>query len=305
MDDLGRLLLFRDVVDAGGFSHAANRRGLSHSTVSKHVRSLEDTLGVLLLNRTSRTMSLTEAGRVVLGHTRELGASVEALHAQLDEIRGDVVGELRINSLVHLGSHLVQPAIERYVAEFPRSRVQLVVDDGPLQFNRDGFDIAVRVGRQVEGSLTATKLMDNEVCIVAAPSLLERVGPLEHPTALARVPTVGYRSRQFDISTWSYIERGAYRSIEVAPVCSVNDGNALLDLCLRGIGVCYLSRFAVQPHLDDRTLVRLFPEIELPPFDPVFLIRASTDHPPRKIRAFTEHLHAVAQTWRVVSSPIR
>lgn len=305
MDDLGRLLLFRDVVDAGGFSHAANRRGLSHSTVSKHVRALEDALGVLLLNRTSRTMSLTEAGRVVLGHTRELGASVEALHAQLDELRGDVVGELRINSLVHLGRHLVQPAIERYTAEFPRSRVQLVLDDGPLQFNRDGFDLAVRVGRQVEGSLTATKLMDNDVCIVASPSFLERAGPLQHPRDLARTSTVAYRSRQFDITSWSYVEDGEYRSVEVTPICTVNDGNALLDLCLRGVGVCYLSRFAVQPHLDDRTLVRLFPELDLPSFDPVFLFRAPTDHPPRKIRAFTEHLRTVAQTGQVVSSPIR
>lgn len=305
MDDLGRLLLFRDVVDAGGFSHAANRRGLSHSTVSKHVRSLEDTLGVLLLNRTSRSMSLTEAGRVVLSHTRDLGTSVQALHAQLDELRGEVVGELRINSLVHLGTHLVQPAIERYAAEFPRSRVHLVLDDGPLQFNRDGFDLAVRVGRQVESSLTASKLIDNDVCIAAAPRFLDRVGPLTHPSELARVPTVTYRSRQFDITTWSYVDAGEYRSVEVTPVCSVNDGNALLDLCLRGVGVCYLSRFAVQSHFDDGSLVHLFPEIALPSFDPVFLIRATADHPPRKIRAFTEHLRAVAQTGRVVSSPIR
>ncbi|MEM6295084.1 MAG: LysR family transcriptional regulator [Myxococcota bacterium] len=295
MDDLGRLLLFRDVVDAGGFSHAANRRGLSHSTVSKHVRSLEDALGVLLLNRTSRTMSLTEAGRVVLGHTRELGASVEALHAQLDELRGDVVGELRINSLVHLGSHIVQPAVERYRAEFPRARVQLVLDDGPLHFNRDGFDIAVRVGRNVEGSLTATKLMDNAVCIVATPSFLERAGPLQHPRDLGRVSTVAYRSRQFDITAWSYVEGGEYRSVDVTPVCTVNDGNALLDLCLRGVGACYVSRFAVQPHLDDRTLVQLFPEFELPSFEPVFLFRAPTDRPPRKVRAFTKHLRAVVQ----------
>ncbi len=293
-DDLGKLLLFRDVVDAGGFSHAAARRGLSHSTVSKHIQSLEAELGVSLLNRTSRSMSLTEAGSVVLGYSRRVGASVDELEGRLDELRGEVVGELRVTSLVHIGKHLVQPAIARYLREFPRSRVQLVLDDGPLHFVRDGYDLAVRVGLHVEGSLTASKLIDNQVCIAAAPSLLERWAAPRHPSELAKLPTVGYRSSQFDISAWTYVEGGEFRTVEVDPVCKVNDGNALLDLVLAGLGVGYLSRFAAEEHIRRGELVRLLPDVELPPFEPVFMLQAATTHPSLKLQAFKRHLVAVA-----------
>lgn len=290
MDNLGKLLLFRDVVDAGGFSHAAARRKLSHSTVSKHIKSLEAELGVSLLNRTSRSMSLTEAGSLVLGYSRRVGSSVEELRERLDELRGEVVGELRINSLVHVGRCLVQPAIASYVREFPRSRVQLFLDDGPLHFNREGYDLALRVGLHAEGSLTASKLVDNRVCIVAAPALIERWGAPSHPSELAELPAVVYHSPQFDISAWTYVEAGEFRTVEVQPVCEVNEGNALLELVLAGLGVGYLSAFAVEDCIRRGELVRLLPEVELPPFEPVFMIHAATEHPSLKLRAFKRHL---------------
>lgn len=295
MDDPGRLLLFRDVVDSGGFSHAASRRGLSHSTVSKHIKALEAELGVLLLNRTSRTMSLTEAGRIVLGYSRRVGISVSELHEKLDELRGEVVGELRINSVVHVGKALVQPAIVRYLREFPRSRVNLVLDDSTLHFNRDAYDLAVRVGLHAEGSLTASRLVKNDVCIVASPYFVDTWGHPDHPSRLADMPIVGYRSREFDISTWTYMEGGEYRTVQVNPVCKVNGGNALLDFVLAGVGAGYLSYFSVKEHLERGELVRLLPEFELPAFDPVFMIQASTDHPPLKLKAFKRHLMEVAR----------
>ncbi len=294
MDDLGKLLLFKHVIDAGGFSHAAARRGLSHSTVSKHIKSLERELGVLLLHRTSRSMSLTEAGSVVLDHSRRVDASIAELHERLDELRGEVVGELRVNSLVHVGKHLVQPAIARYLREFPQSRVQLVLDDGPLHFSRDGYDVAVRIGLHAEGSLTASKLVDNEVCIVAAPSLLEQIEMLEHPSRLGELPTVGYQSPPFDITTWAYIEEGNLRTVQVNPACRVNDGNALLDLVLAGLGVGYVSRFAARRYIQRGDLVRLFPNVELPPFEPVYMIQAATEHPSLKLHVFKQHLTDVA-----------
>lgn len=294
MDEIGRLLLFKDVIDAGGFSHAAARRGLSHSTVSKHVKALEAELGVLLLNRTSRTMSLTEAGSVVLGFSRHVGASVSELRERLDELRGEVAGELRVASLLHTGKHLVQPAVRRFVEEFPGSRVRLTLDDGPLHFNREGYDVAVRVGLGAEGNLIAQKLLDNDVCIVAAPSLLARVQAPVHPSDLASLPTVGYQSREFDITGWTYIEDGQFRTVEVDPVCRVNDGNGLLDLVLGGMGIGYLSWFSAREFLASGALVQLLPEFDLPPYDPVFVIHASVEYPSPKVKAFKRHLFAVA-----------
>lgn len=294
MDSLGRLLLFRDVVEAGGFSHAAARRGLSHSTVSKHIKSLEEELGVRLLNRTSRSMSLTEAGSVVLTYSRRVGASVAELQGRLEDLRGEVVGELRVNSIVHVGRHIVQPAIARYLAANPRARVRLVLDDGPLHFSRDGYDLAVRIGLHAEGSLTARKLADNEVCLAASPDFVARWGAPTHPAQLQQLPTIGYQSREFDITTWTYTEAGAFQTVEIDPVCTVNDGNALLEMVLAGVGVGYLSRFSARAHLERGALVRLLPDYPLPPFAPLFMVYAAAPRPPRRLLAFQEHLAAVA-----------
>ena len=294
MDDIGKLILFRDVVDAGGFSHAAARRGLSHSTVSKHVKSLEEHFGVLLLNRTSRSMSLTEAGRLVLGYSRKVGVSLDELHERVEELRGEVVGELRVASLVHVGRDIVQPAVASYLAEFPRARVRLVLDDGPLHFNRDGFDLAVRVGLHVETSLTATKLAPNDVCVCASPELVARRGMPRTPDALADYPVVGYHSPPYDITAWPYRDGESIRTVEVDPICRVNDGRALLELVLAGVGAGYLSEFSAREHLASGALVRVMEGVELVPFEPVFVFQATTDTPSMKVREFRRHLRLAA-----------
>ncbi len=297
MDLADRLLLFADVVDAGGFSKAAARRETSHSTVSKHLKALEAELGVLLLQRTSRTMRLTDEGRLVLAHSRRIGDTLAALRAELDDLRGAVRGVVRVSSLVHLGRHLVQPAVARFLTAHPRARVDLTLDDGPLHFSRDGLDVAVRVGRRAEGSLIARKLADNPVCLVAAPSLVARCGPPTHPAGLADMPAVAYRA-EVQITRWSYLDGESIRSVEVDPVLRVDDGNALLDAVLDGLGVGYLSRFAARPHIERGALVELLPHVELPPYDPIFVIRAAADPAPPRVRVFEETLRDVAAELR-------
>ncbi len=292
MDDVGKLVLFRDVVESGGFSRAAARRGLSHSTVSKHIKSLERSLGVQLLHRTSRVMSLTERGRVVLDYSRRVGGCVEELQRRLDELRGEVRGELRVASLVHVGKHIVQPAAAAFLREHPHARVQLSLSDAPLAFSRDGLDLAVRVGLQAESTLTARKLLNNEVCIVAAPALLARHGAPQHPSQLAALPTVGYRSAAVTITVWRYLEGGEHRSVEVTPRFLVNDGNALLDAARDGLGVAYLSRFAAREDLERGALVQLLPRVALPAYDPVYMLYASTDYAAPALAAFQRHLLA-------------
>ena len=116
MDDIGKLVLFRDVVELGGFTAAARKWQLSHSTVSKHVKTLERELQVQLLERTSRTMNLTAPGRVVFEHSRRIGGTFNEMVQRLEELRGQVSGELRIGSLLHVGQHLLHPAVASFVA---------------------------------------------------------------------------------------------------------------------------------------------------------------------------------------------
>ena len=296
MDNLGKLLLFRDIVDQGGFSRAAGHRSLSHSTVSKHMKSLEAELGVVLLQRTSRSMALTDEGRLVYDYSRRVGGDIGELLERLEESRGEVRGRLKISSLVHVGRHIVQPAITAYLAQYSRTRVDLTLDDGPLRFTRDGFDLAVRVGRDVEGSLSARKLVDNNVCLAASPSFVEKHGLPTSPSELPRFPAVAYASKAVEITVWTYVEEGVYKTVEVHPVYRVNEGNALLDAVRAGVGIGYLSTFAAREDLVAGTICRVLPELELPPYDPVYMIQARSEYRSPRLEAFRRHLRTVAKS---------
>lgn len=293
-----KLLIFQDVVDCGGFSHAGRKRGLSHSTVSRHVKSLEEALGTTLLNRTSRSMSLTAEGRVAYEYAHQIKGRFDELSDRLEEMRGQVRGQLRVNALVHVGRHLVQPAIASYLAEFPDMRVEASFDDSPIQFTKDGYDVAVRVGRHVEEQLVARKLVDNDVCIAASPSFIERFGRPKSPDDLPRFPTVAYKSTEVAITTWPFVVDGEYRAVEVDPVCTVNEGNALLDAVRHGMGIGYLSRFSAYEDLDNGNLVRLLPKYELPPYEPIFVIHARAQRDSPRLKAFKKHLRAAARALR-------
>lgn len=295
MDDLGKLLLFRDVVELGGFTAAARKWHLSHSTVSKHIKTLERELQTQLLERTSRTRKLTASGRIVHDHSRRLGGTLDEMTQRLDELRGEVTGELRIGSLVHVARHLLQPALARFVAEHPRVRIQLVLEDGPLAFYRNELDAALHVGLPTEGTLIATKLIENEVCLAATPELLERAGPLEHPSELAHYPTVAYRSDEVEITTWAYREGEEEHTVQVDPVLRTGDGNSLLDAVRAGIGVGYLSAFSAQDDLERGTLVRVLPSFALPAYAPVYLLTAPSEYPSPKVLALKQALVATAR----------
>lgn len=272
MDDVGKLVLFRDVVRLGGFTKAARAHNLSHSTVSKHVRTLEERLGVQLLVRTSRSMRLTDDGEVVYAHGMRIGAAVQDLEDALEARRGVVSGALKVTSVLHVAKHIVQPAVAALLETHPGVRVTLELSDGPLAFHAGGYDVAVRVGLPREESLTARKLLENHVCFVASPALLARAGALSHPSELATYPTLAYRAGTHDIRTWSYIEKGAVQSVRIHPVYTLNDGNALRDAALAGMGVAYLSAFAAQDDVKAGRLVRVLPAFALPPYDPVYML---------------------------------
>lgn len=295
MDDIGRLVLFQDVVELGGFTAAAAKWGLNHSTVSKHVKTLERELRVQLMERTSRTMRLTPHGQIVLEHSRRIGTTFEEMNQRLEESKGQVTGELRVGSLLHVGRHIVQPTISRFLAEHPHVQITLMLQDEPLAFYRNALDIALSVGLPTEGTLISRKLVDNEVCLAASPGLLEKAGPLSHPEQLAQFPTVAYASTADEIMTWSYREGKETRSVTVHPVLRTTDGNSLLDAVRSGIGVGYLSSFAARADLDSGRLVQVLPEFELPAYEPVYVLYAPTEFPSPRIEAFKECLFETVQ----------
>lgn len=295
MDLVGRLLLFRSIVDRGSLSAAARQWGLNHSTVSRHLKNLEAELQTLLLVRTSRTLSLTEEGRIAYEQITKIGDRVDELTRLLEERRAQVGGELKLTCLIHLFPLFVQPALRKFQAKYPHVRVSLVLNDGPLSFQQGGFDLALRVGLPSELSLTAQKLADNPVCLAATRGLLRKHGPLKHPRDLAHYPTVAYAGAEVDIVSWRYIDEGRVQSVRVQPCASVNEGNSLLALVRDGVGVGYLSRLSAQEDLRRGKLLEVLPEFELPTYDPIYLITRQSELVAPRIAAFRNELLSVGQ----------
>lgn len=290
MNNLDKLLIFRDIVEMKSFSGAAKLWNLSHSTTSRHLKSLESYLGVQLLYRTSRTMTLTEEGQLVYDYSCQIGASLDELTERLSEQKGRVQGDLRINCLVHVGRYFAQPYLASFCDKYPQVRVSLVLDDGPVNLTQGLFDMAIRVGLPTEASLTVRKLADNPVCLAASPEFVERFGVPKQPEELSSFRTVTYSNFLGDIDTWTYKEGEEFRVIRVHPVCRFNEGNALLQGVLNGLGIGYLSAFAAEPEFASGRLVPILPKLKLPAYDPVYLIRPTQQFIPPKVEAFQQHL---------------
>lgn len=293
MEEVDRLLLFRDVVETGGFARAAERRRIAHSTVSRQIRALEASLGVPLMTRTTRSKQLTPAGEVVVRHAKRMGAQLDELRAELEQLERLVGGELRVQSLVHVGAALVLPAVDRFAKRHPEVEVQLVLDDAPLEFSKAGLDVALTVGLPTSDQLVARRLCDNEVCLVATPGLVAAHGVPRHPTDLLSWPAVAYRSGKVQIASWPYVDGDQVRTLDVRPRLTVNDGVSLLDAVRRGHGVGYLSRFSLVDDLREGRLVELLPKVALPAYEPVYVVRSDRRLVSARVLAFEGCLEEV------------
>jgi len=293
MAEIDRLLAFRDVVEAGGFSQAAERRGVVHSTLSRQIKELERELGVTLMNRSTRAKSLTSAGEVVLRHGQVLAQTIAKMHNELERFEQGLAGELRIASLVHVGSSIVLPATKRFAEQHPRVKVRLSFSDEPLDFHRAGIDLALTIGLPSATQLVVKKLCDNDVVIVAAPGLVERLGPPKDPSELERWPIVAYSSDLATVISWPYEADGNIYTLDVQPTLTVSDGVSLLDAARTGLGAAYVSRFSAAADIKAGRLVRLMPHVTLPAYAPVFTVKSDLELVSARVRAFERCLHEV------------
>ena len=187
MDAASRLVLFADVIDSGSFSKAASLRNVNRSMVSKQIAQLEEHLGVRLLNRTTRSLSLTDAGHSIYQHANGLRNQLLETDALVASLREDVGGELRISSTTHFGRLHVMPVIKKLVEDYPELKIDLRLEDRYVDIVGERYDVAIRITSPVDSSLIARKLTNNKLVMVASPEYLkkldERVEKIEQDEA--------------------------------------------------------------------------------------------------------------------------
>lgn len=285
------LLRFTAVADAGSFQAAADRLHLDRSVLSRRVAALEAALGVRLLHRSTRAMSLTEAGAAIAARGRALGATLGEVQQIADDAQQRPRGLLRVTAATHFGQVVVVPAAARFQQAHPEVALELRLDNRRTDLAAEGFDLAIRIGELADSALIARPLCSNPLRLVAAPAFLRRHGPIDALATLLRLPAVSYRADGLEHSELRTLDT---RGRAVAwPLQRIgfwsNSGEALLAALVAGMGWGCLPAFLAHAELRAGRLVALLPTQRLPPFGSVHAIYGQRQLPLRT-RLFLEVL---------------
>jgi DNA-binding transcriptional LysR family regulator len=285
--EIGDLRAFAAVAQHRNFTRAAAELGLSLPTVSQTIRGLEERLGVRLLNRTTRSVALTEAGARLLGDVEPILLRLDEALENVNAFRDKPMGSLKLAVMRPFASRLVAPLLRPFLAEYPEIRVELVVEDARTDLVKGGFDAGIRVGHQVERDMSALPITGPyRMIAVAAPSYFAaRVRPQRpndlhaHDCIQARAPYDGA------IMPWTFVNGDQRVEVAVAGGLTVNDADVWLQCVLDGLGVGYIPEPMCAPHLARGELINLL-EDWYGERSGAFLYHPSRRQPPAPLNAF-------------------
>jgi len=265
MQDLNAMYLFAKVVEHGSYSAAARALGLQTSKLSRRISDLERRLGVRLLQRTTRRVSVTEVGQTYYQHCAALEAEATAAQEAIDRTRAAPQGTVRMSCPISLMNGAVGPIVAKFLAANPLVRVYVDMTNRRVDVVEEGLDLAIRVRRLPlePTNLAMRKLADSEVVVVGHPALLARLGRPAHPNDIARYPTLGMTAAG-DRHLWEFREKDCTPvSVSHTPRLMTDSFDALRAACLSGVGLAYLPQFVVSRDIQRGELERVLPEFGL------------------------------------------
>ncbi|WP_325470552.1 LysR family transcriptional regulator [Luteibacter sp.] len=285
---LGNLSVLVSVVETGNFARAADALGLSPSGVSRAVSRLEERLGVRLLHRTTRSVTLTDEGERLYAQVGPLLSGIEdaALAAAGDSQA--VRGRLRVSLDAMFARQVIAPQLAAFMARYPALELEIVTRDELGDLVADGIDVAVRFGVPPSSSLIGRKLLETRVLTVAAPAYLAAHGRPAAPKDLVDHRCIQFRDpvtrRPFD---WEFHRKGKVLPVETTGPLLVNDSGIMFAVCVAGAGIAQVLAVSVQDALADGRLVELFPDWAEESF-PLYAFYPSRKNAPPKVRAFVD-----------------
>ncbi|HSY08718.1 MAG TPA: LysR family transcriptional regulator [Steroidobacteraceae bacterium] len=267
MQDLTAMLLFAKVVEHGSYSAAARATGLQISKLSRRIAELERHLGVRLLQRTTRKVSVTDVGRTYYLHCAALAAEAAAAQEAIERTRSAPQGLVRMSCPISLIQGTVGPILARFLIAHPLVNVYVEMTNRRVDLVEEGFDIALRVRTPpLEASdLAMRKLSDSAAMLVASPAFLDTHERPAHPRDLARLPTLS-TTTPGDKYSWHFREKDCTPiTVTHAPRLMTDSFEALRAAATAGVGVAYLPQFVVQESVSAGALERVLPDFSLPP----------------------------------------
>lgn len=290
--NLNRLATFVAVVEAGSLTAAAERLGLAKSMVSKHMQLLEQEIGVGLLLRSTRKLSLTEAGRTFYAASRQLLKAAELAIEQARSGSDSPQGTLRVACPIDYGLIVVSPLLAQLRARYPALKIDLTCGDHIIDLIAEGIDVTVRLGKLADSSLMATRVDKLVRWLVASPDFIARHGMPRTPDDLSELPYVSLsvlaQPAQFALTDH------AGNQVDVRmrnTVFSSNTAYATRAAALSGDGVLRATTFSVKEDVAAGRLLRVLPDWSLPESD-IHAVYPATSHVPQKVRVFIDALKA-------------
>jgi len=282
MDITSRLLIFLEVVEQGSFAKAADIRNMDRSVISKQIRRLEDELGVRLLNRSTRSFSLTAAGAEMVKKAQEMRTILSDTLRLAENYHQEPRGVLKITSSSIIGRRYLQPIINDFQKRFPQVEVESRLDDRIVDIISEGFDLAFRIGKPKDSSLIARPIARNRLIILANPEFIKTYGTPTKIEDLIDLPAASFSNANTRFEDIHYVDQqGQEQQQKMKSVFRSNDPEVLLMNALSGRAYIILPALTIQDEVKDGLLIPLLTNIKLLEYYPVYAVYPHRDLPVR------------------------
>ena len=285
MDKLRALRTFIAIVDHGSLTAASGALGSSLPATVRTLAALEAELGVRLLNRTTRSLSLTDEGRRYLQRARGIIGELDEADRAVGAGVADPAGSLSVTAPVLYGQYHVTPAVTRFLRRHPRMQVRLLLLDRVVNLVEEGLDVGVRIGPLQDSSLVAHRVGSIRRVVVASPQLLRRVGTPRHPQELSRLPCL--RFDDAESASWRFVDQGREIRVPVQGALQCNLAAPLLQACSEGLGFARVLSYQAAALLAAGSLRVVLQDFEVPQW-PVHLSYPSARLLPSRVRVFVD-----------------
>lgn len=293
--DLG---FFSALASASSLSAAGRELGITTAAVSKHLAHMEARLGIALVNRTTRRMSLTPEGELYLAHSRRILGEIDELEQTLGSSRAQPKGRLRVNATLGFGRMQVAPLISRFVKRFPEVQVQLDLTVNPPPLADDTFDVCVRFGAPPDARVIARMIAPNRRLLCAAPAYLAQHGTPRTPADLAAHNCIDIRQGEDAYGVWRLKSirgrKGTASAIKVHSNLATNDGEIAVNWALEGHGILMRAEWDIARHLNSGRLVQVLAGYETPDAN-IYAVYPQRHQVTTRVRTFVDFIASAFQ----------
>ncbi|TPH16204.1 LysR family transcriptional regulator [Litorilituus lipolyticus] len=293
MDLASRLILLLEVSELGSFSKVSEQRNVNRSAISKQIAKLEDELGVHLLNRTTRSLSLTVAGSEMVGQAKRLRDLLNNSKRLAENFHTEPRGQLKISSSTLFGRQYVQQAILRFQSMYPDICIELLLEDRMVDLIGEGFDIGFRIGKPKESNLISRQIARNRLLIVAAPEFISKYGQPTTIPKLESLPAVVYSAQGLVIDKIKYFDNlGNEAFIQLNPAYKVNEVEMLINTALAGEMITVTTAQMIENEVLEGKLIPIMTHINLADYGTFYAVYPHRNAP-LKTKLFIETLKEI------------